>query len=705
MAELEGTIGTQSAPITEDQINVLGRRPAKYKDEAIVSMVVEDARRAFGYLSDSGKADEWREAAILFQSPRTQRAFEGTTVARANVARFRVAQTVQTLVPGMQAGIFYETPPFQFRPRPSQNEKTVRAKQALFAELLDRCKFELQAKKSMESQVLYGTVVCKGGWEKKTRIRKEYVRKRPPIQVQMPLEAQPRSLVTEEADEVEVKEVEETVNAPFFEVLKLGSVAPDPGWTDANEFHKAKYVVHRSYPTWKDLEELRENDLYSIPSEANLKRYFFGTGLEGAGGLDQVQDDLNLSGTGMEHAELPNRATSADPMETPIEMIERWDSEQCHAILQTVEGRAFIIRTGDHMMPRIPFFSANFWNTPEAGWGIGAGRIVGSDQRIEKGITDGALDIVSLAINPQYARDTGSNVATQQIRQRLGGIVDVQVRGNQSVRDVFGIIETPKVPGEAFALLQNAVQTANAAVGSDEAFTQGSLPGRGGSSAARTATGAGGIISANAGRIQGPVGHWCDGILLPFLELLEDMVKEFMPTSEIRKVLDDKLGDYELDIEDFYNSTERMETLAGAHLAAKKAMAQALPLMISVLENPHLISQLNSTGYVVDVQELFQMFLEVSEWKNTKDLIRPMTPQEQQSMQQANPGAQKEQAAMQQLQTKHTFKGQEIDQTAQNRLAHDLFLSAGDDAANYVERGVARNAQREGPYIAQGNGG
>ena len=69
---------------------------------------------------------------------------------------------------------------------------------------------------------------------------------------------------------MEIREVEEEINAPFFEVCKLGSVAPDPGWTDANELHKAKYVVERKYVSWKALEQLRENDLNDIPSEDAL---------------------------------------------------------------------------------------------------------------------------------------------------------------------------------------------------------------------------------------------------------------------------------------------------------------------------------------------------------------------------------------------------------------------------------------------------
>jgi hypothetical protein len=80
-----------------------------------------------------------------------------------------------------------------------------------------------------------------------------------------------------------------------------------------------------------------------------------------------------------------------------------------------------------------------------------------------------------------------------------------------------------------------------------------------------------------------------------------------------------------LDVEDRY------ECLAGAHLAAKKAMAQALPMLMQVLENPQIVQALTAMGYTVDVRELLAMYMEVTEWRNSRELIRPMTPQEIQS--------------------------------------------------------------------------
>jgi hypothetical protein len=232
---------------------------------------------------------------------------------------------------------------------------------------------------------------------------------------------------------------------------------------------------------------------------------------------------------------------------------------------------------------------------------------------------------------------------------------------------------------------------------------QGNLPGRG-SSAARTATGAGGIISANASKIQGPVGHFVNGILLPTIEILEFYVKSRLNPQAIRGILGKELGDaFEFDAQNFYQSEDRFECLAGAHLAAKKAMAQALPLLVQIFENAPLIQQLNAIGWIVDVKLLLEMFMEVSEWKDSRELIRPMTPQEQQRFtQHTNQVAQKTQSQVAAIGARHQAKSAEIDQKAEADLAKQMIGSANDEAALWDERRWDRNLIGESVYAPQG---
>ena len=697
MATLASSVIGPTTRIERSDIVLQGPMLApKYTDDGAIKLVERDTERAETFLNNKQWNIHWREADVLYQSPRTFATFENSVVTRANTSRFTVAKHVNSLAPMMRSGIFYERPPFVIRPRPATKQATAVAKSALYGALLDKIDFEQTCNRGIENQILFGTVVFKGGWETKTKKVKRFTRKKPPIEVTLPFQQKPVKVNTKESDEFQIEDDEVTTNQPFFEECALGEVLPDPGWRHANRLDKAKYVIHRTYPTFKDLDELRLNDSYDSPSEEDLVAYFFSH--ENAANAPSSVEDLQGDVSELHHAEPRNKITSDDPLERPIEMLERWDATYVYTILRTADRASVIIRNEEHGLGRIPFFSANYWNIPNAGWGLGVGRLVGTDQRIEKGLMDSVLDILSYALNPQYARDRGANVPTQQIRTRLGGIVDVEANG-KNPRDAFGIIETPKVPPEVFAVLQNAQTNAQSTSGADEAFTQGSLPGKGGSSAARTATGAGGIMAANAGKISGPVGNFASGVMLPFLDMMQDMVQERMPITEIREILGDEMAaDFELDELDFFNSVDKFEILAGAHLAAKKAMAQALPMIVQIFENPALTQQLNAMGYKIDVLVLLKMFMEMSEWKDQRDLIVPMNPQEAQNFQQSNPGMQKMQGALAQIQAKHAAKTEEIDQQAEAKTGRDVLLNAFQDAGNYVARQNDREEFREGAF-------
>jgi hypothetical protein len=323
---------------------------------------------------------------------------------------------------------------------------------------------------------------------------------------------------------------------------------------------------------------------------------------------------------------------------------------------------------------------------------MGIGRIVGQYQRVEQGATNGALDILALACNQQYARSRGANVPTQQIRSRLGGIIDV----DGDVDKAFKVIDPPRVPPELWTAIAASKASGEAASGANELFMQGNLPEKGRTSLGRTARGAGELAGAVASRLQGPVGRFVNQVFVPFLKIMDEMIAERMPISELREILADQLGpdfqESEQFMEEFLNADVQYEVLAGAHLAAKKAMAASLPLIVQIFENPHLLQQLQATGWTVDVKELFDMMMEMSEWKNNRDVIRRMTPQELQLFQSANQAVQKIQGAMALQDKKHQNKSEEIDQQNEAHLARDLVLQSSDRATSEVLRSDFRQA-------------
>jgi len=117
-----------------------------------------------------------------------------------------------------------------------------------------------------------------------------------------------------------------------------------------------------------------------------------------------------------------------------------------------------------------------------------------------------------------------------------------------------------------------------------------------------------------------------------------------MPERQMKEILGDEMGaDYKKtwDLAKYLNGRTKFEILAAQHIAAKKGMAQMLPLLSQIFENQQLLAQLNKTGWTIDALELVSMFMEISEWSNRKDLVRKMTPQEiqfQMGMAQAEKG-------------------------------------------------------------------
>src|SRR5277367_2131086 len=117
--------------IKTSEVKILPGGNKKYTDDAALKLVNTDSMIAEQFISDKQWALNWREADILYQSPRSTATFEGTTVTRANVTRFTVATHVNSIVPELMNGLFYEDKPFVLLPKPGTTQQTVREKTAV----------------------------------------------------------------------------------------------------------------------------------------------------------------------------------------------------------------------------------------------------------------------------------------------------------------------------------------------------------------------------------------------------------------------------------------------------------------------------------------------------------------------------------------------------------------------------------------------
>ena len=638
----------------------------QWSDDEVLKIIVQDSIRAENFEQTKQWVAMWPTASALYQSPYMARYWEGTQTERANVPFFTVATMVRSLVPQIINGLFYEDPPFMFRPRPRTSQNAARAAAAVLAYELEDIGFRRELELGCNNAVLFGTSIWKWGWECFKTERKRYVRKSAPVTIPSAVPGG-KPVETYPLDEEIEEEVEEVwVDRPIFEhITNLRHVLVDPGLL-VPDIRKAKYIVHRMYVTFKDLQKLRERPGFNIPTDDVIIQWFLPPKEEAVAAPSEVTVRNPLWDL---RAEPRYVETTIDPMSQPLELLERWDGEHYQVALQ----KKLVICNDKNPYGVIPFLSVNWWDVPEAFWGMGLGKTVGYEQRLQQGVTNAWLDGIALNLNGIYVRVKGKGPPTQSIRVSPGKVLEVDEKDTFSPLD-----RLPAVP-EAGMALQNSEARAERVSGANELTVQGAL-GQGRSSITRTKTGVDALQSGSGTRIQEFVDKIADAVIIPFLKAAHEMNAALMPMQTLKSILTDELQlDYAADPIEILNARLRFSISAGSRLQAKRTMAQALPLLTNTLFQPQVIQALAIEGKKLNIDELLKMWWEVSDWRNFRDVVVKMTPQDQQRWMQAQAGGKaaaqvKGKMALQQQQ--YLQKKDLIDQTDYGRAGRDVIRAA-----------------------------
>lgn len=637
-------------------------------DEAVLKLVVQDSERAENYEVAKTWVAGWTAASILYQSPFTARYWDGTSTPRSSIPFFTLATAVNSLVPQIVAGMFYENPPFMIQERPGTSSQEARAVGSLIAYQLDDINFRQELELGVKNAVLFGTAIWKWGWETFTKIRKVYKRKNPAINIANPIPGGKNITFADVDEDIEEVPIEEVIDRPVFEhMANLKYVLVDPT-LNVPDISKAKFVVHRMYMTWEDLDKLRDRPGYDIPSREELMELFLPP-------KEPVEKALAETSGKNPMYDLRSEArfeeATIDPFQEPLEILERWTNDTCQVVLQ----KKAVIYNGANDYGRIPFLSVGWWDVPEAFYSMGLAKMVGSEQQIQQGLVNNSLDVATLNLNPIVKRVRGKSVPTQNIRMAPGKVYDVENKDDLTPFDRFPA--TPEV-GQYLALSQSRVDQI---AGAGALNTSGMAAGH--SNLARTATGANMIGSSNT-NVPSFVDKLSNQVLLPFLYATQEMNSALLPIQTIRKILSEDLQDEYLkkdkgDPLNLINAKVKFSVLAGSKMQARQKMAQVLPILTQYLMNEQTTQQLAIAGYRVDNLEIFRMMFEASEWRNYNDVIVKMSDAEMQRAQANSPAAQmqaKMQMAQQQQQQKHNDQLEIVDAENIARAGREVLRSA-----------------------------
>jgi hypothetical protein len=628
-------------------------RTIQFEAAAAIKLVLDNTNMADNFVNINQWASGWTMADLLYQSPVSSD--DGKGGANSAVPKFMVSNHISAIVPKVMSGIFYEDPCFLLRPSTSTSQTMIQAKTVMFQFQLKAMRFEEEVERGLEQMALLGTGIWKWGYTEYKKTEKTYRRYAPKIPVPDGLET--ALIDTPDSDDFEIEFIEKTVSHPWLKACDIRTVLVDPG-TRVGDIRAAKWVVYRDYATYQDLDRLRGQDGYSIPEEDVLRMMF-----QRAAGAkpDNITMTLPEGMMGyLQHARPRNYKTSADPNRAPLEVMEYWDNEKVIVVL-SYNNNNILIRNEANPFGKIPFFSANWRNIPDNFYGQGLGLLIGSEQIVEQGVTNLALDLLAYCLQPVALRKKGFNAPTQTTRWDQGGIIDVE----DDVQNAFKFLEMPTPPQEAFAFIQQSQAAGAATSGANEQVMQGAGHAGISTTGMRSATGASAVIQANASRLDGPTGRFVRQVFEPWLHQMDDLDNDLLPTSVIREVLGQELGEtFKVDHIEYRTSQVKYEVLAGANLGAKKEMAQFLPVLIQMFTNPIFLQGIKDAGHKFDALAIFRAFCDAAGWKFSQDFVVPMTDQEKAQALANSP------AALQQMQLKAQAQQQqakfEQEQTLEN---------------------------------------
>jgi hypothetical protein len=657
-------------PVTAEQVTTGADQQRVYDDEAALSILAQDVETVDADQTLKNFSQQWSQSDILLQSPAASSAFYNP--AKANVPRFTLSNILDVVCTKIHEAIFYDTPAFMLRPNPKVNQKVMWAKQAVLETQLREMHFDVEVQKGIEQCALLGTQIYKWGWLSSSKEVVVYKRKNNPAEISTPLGT--KTIDTVESDEFEKTTETETIERPWLKYRDLKWLLVDTS-CPVGDIREAGFVIDRDYLTFDDLDALRDVEGYDIPSREALKKLFFPPeATESAPGNEAETIPTGLRAW-LSHSVGRNVNVSADPYANKLEMLERWDKNKVTVALKNRHGY-LLIRNEANPFGCVPFFSSNWRNIPNNFYGQGLGQLIGPDQRVEQGSLNAYLDILSFLAKPSYVRQKSLNTPSQNERLDLGTIISVE----GPVQDAFKLIEQPRVDQSIVMAIGSAQSSAANTSGANELVGQGNSMAGSHSTGMRSGTGASLVGQAAASRLDGVIEKFVRQVFIPWLDMMDELNSERLPTGKFRDILgDDTARDYsDIDHIEFRNADVNYEVLAGTHMGPRKEMAQFMPFLQQMINTPALLEDARQQGLAFDFESFFKMFCDLAGFKYSQSFFRKMTPEQQQQAQANSPAAiqaQKIQATQKIQQDKFTAQQQLEDQRNLGRAANEVTRS------------------------------
>ena len=639
-----------SSEITSFQMPLAPNLP---DDQVALELVVGDMRKCESSILSKGLTVEFDRDDRLYLFRMPVAFWQGSNTPRSALGIPLVLEHIESLLPQYMQALFSDDPPFMVKNRPHTSIDAARAVKELIAEQLKNIRFQEEIRLGLKEALQYGMGVWKIGWKREKHFRRTYKYAEPPEIVSVGVGMTATKPTKKSREVLETIEEYET-NEPYIEKVHIRHIMVDPGLRGP-DIQQANYVIHRTYPTLQDLEQLRNQPGFNLPPEEELAQLFNPPKESPERSVIEGRSTSSVLNTGVSSLDINSefkaaprwQETTEDPTQQPLEMLEYVTTTKVIVVL----NRKLVIKNVINDYGMINFLSVPPIDVLDSWYGIGIAKLLSGEQRLQQGVINSRLDDLALRLSGTFLRKRGANTPTQQLTLRPGGIIDSD--------DEKGIqmIEYPPAIQDAFTEIEASDARAQRRSGANEIVTQGTLTQP--SSITRSATG----VSTLAAGVGARSAYFIDFVtmlvIIPFLQFVHESNSRWLSIEETEEILDDVLEKaFEGDALEVKNANVKFSMQAGTKLRAKAAMQQIIPQLIQLLAAAPVLTALQDQQMTVDFVKLIQQFLDAADWPGEQEIIRPQSDEQKQLMKQKSDMAMQNNA----INLKHQATMAEIEQ-------------------------------------------
>ena len=668
-------------------------------DDIAVATVVQNTKRAEAYLETRLWMSEWRVAKALYEAPVKQMFWRDTYVPRASNSFPLVAQHVRAVLDQAMPAIFPEEVPFALQPNSGTSWQVARGWQEVLNYQIKQTNFQQEMRLLVKDTEVFGLGIGKWGWLNDVKKREVYKRAVQPKKLKNQY-GQMVTIHTDESDALDAVEVEEVVTRPFFKRCEVNHVLVDPSLR-IPDIRYAKYVIYRDFLTLRDLNDLRDYEGWTIPSEDELRALSVPP-VETPPGTPMENEATAYPAQG--YRPLPRYIDSSeDPLDHKLEVLEYWTNESVIVVLQ----RKMLLRCEKNPFGVIPFVSAFWDDIPGCFYAFGIPRRIGGVQTHIQGLRNLRLDDINLNLQQIWLAKIGTEIAAQPMRAYPGAVFKV----DNPKEDLLPLIKQPVMP-EAYREEEVLVSDAERTSGANALVVQGGSQSGQRATGMRSAAGATAVAGAADARIQGFVNTVITQVFVPTLNAFLEMDRQRMDAKLMRQVVGEQLwqalemdhqGDYLEDMCNIYDL--QVSVLASSNLSSRAKMAASLPILAEMFMQPAFQSALSAGGMKVNWIEMGRRMEQTSGWDSPAEIFIPLTLADKQAAATSNPEVLKAQSTKARLDQMQQHKLQLQAAGHQQKMEQDQNKGLTEAGSQVLVKTLERaQVREETPEVSGGLG-